>query len=236
MGAIAMFGEKYGNRVRVVKIGDFSTELCGGTHLGHTGEIGVFKIVDEGAVAAGVRRVEAVTAAPALQHIAQTDAALREAAGLLRIGPLEVPKRLQKLLDDQRALEKRIAGLETRLAVARAESLAGTARKVNDVAVVSARVDGLDSEGLRAVADTIRDRLGSGVVFVGGVADTKVSLVAAVTKDLTKRYHAGKLIQAVAQVVGGGGGGRPDLAQAGGKDPARLDEALDLVYELVAGR
>ena len=236
MGAIAMFGEKYGNRVRVVKIGDFSTELCGGTHLGHTGEIGVFKIVDEGAVAAGVRRVEAVTAAPALQHIAQTDAALREAAGLLRIGPLEVPKRLQKLLDDQRALEKRIAGLETRLAVARAESLAGTARKVNDVAVVSARVDGLDSEGLRAVADTIRDRLGSGVVFVGGVADTKVSLVAAVTKDLTKRYHAGKLIQAVAQVVGGGGGGRPDLAQAGGKDPARLDEALDLVYELIAGR
>jgi alanyl-tRNA synthetase len=102
--------------------------------------------------------------------------------------------------------------------------------------VVSARVDGLDSEGLRAVADTIRDRLGSGVVLVGGVADTKVSLVAAVTKDLTKRYHAGKLIQAVAQVVGGGGGGRPDLAQAGGKDPARLDEALDLVYELIAGR
>ncbi len=236
MGAIAMFGEKYGDHVRVVKIGDFSTELCGGTHLGHTGEIGVFKIVDEGAVAAGVRRVEAVTAAPALQHIAQTDAALREAAGLLKIGPLEVPKRLQKLLDDQRALEKRISGLETRLAVARAESLAGTARKVNDVAVVAARVDGLDSEGLRAVADTIRDRLGSGVVLVGGVADTKVSLVAAVTKDLTKRYHAGKLIQSVAQVVGGGGGGRPDLAQAGGKDPARLDEALDLVYELIAGR
>jgi alanyl-tRNA synthetase len=236
MGAIAMFGEKYGDHVRVVKIGDFSTELCGGTHLGHTGEIGVFKIVDEGAVAAGVRRVEAVTAAPALAHIGQTDAALREAAGVLRVAPLEVPKRLQKLLEDQKALEKRIAGLETRLAVARAEALAATARTINEVPVVAARVDGLDSEGLRAVVDAIRDRLGSGVVVVGGAADGKVSLVAAVTRDLTKRYHAGKLIQTVAQVVGGGGGGRPDLAQAGGKDPARLDEALALVHELIAGR
>jgi alanyl-tRNA synthetase len=183
-----------------------------------------------------VRRVEAVTAAPALAHIGQTDAALREAAGVLRVAPLEVPKRLQKLLEDQKALEKRIAGLETRLAVARAEALAATARTINEVPVVAARVDGLDSEGLRAVVDAIRDRLGSGVVVVGGAADGKVSLVAAVTRDLTKRYHAGKLIQTVAQVVGGGGGGRPDLAQAGGKDPARLDEALALVHELIAGR
>ncbi len=234
MGALAMFGEKYGERVRVVKIGDFSTELCGGTHLDQTGQIGLFKIIDEGAVASGVRRIEAVTGTAALQHVEHEGAALRAAADLLKIAPLEVPKRLQKLLEEQRALEKALAALEARLARSRAEELAASARDVKGVAVVVARVDGLDAEGLRAVVDTVRERLGSGVVCVGGVVDGKVSLVAAVTKDLTKRYHAGRLIQEVARATGGGGGGRPDLAQAGGKDPAKLDQALNLVYDLVA--
>jgi alanyl-tRNA synthetase len=235
MGALAMFGEKYGERVRVVKIGDFSTELCGGTHLGQTGQIGLFKVVDEGAVASGVRRIEAVSGPAALQHVGQEGAALREAAGLLKIAPLEVPRRLQKLLDEQRALEKQLATLEGRLARSRAEALAGSARQVNGVAVVVARVDGLDADGLRAVVDAVRDRLGSGIVCVGGVTDGKVSLVVAVTRDLTTRFHAGKLIQEVARATGGGGGGRPDLAQAGGKDPARLNQALALLYDLVGG-
>jgi alanyl-tRNA synthetase len=234
LGALAMFGEKYGPRVRVVRIGDFSTELCGGTHLEQTGQIGLFKIVDEGAVASGVRRIEAVTGAAALQHVGQEEAALREAAEALKIAPLEVPKRLQRLLDEQRALERQLQTLEARLARSRAEELVAAARQVNGVAVVAARLDGLDADGLRAVVDTVRDRVGSGVVCVGSVADGKIGLVLAVTKDLTRRYHAGRLIQEVAKAVGGGGGGRPELAQAGGKDPAKLDQALTLLYDLIA--
>jgi alanyl-tRNA synthetase len=233
-GAMALFGEKYGDRVRVIRIGDFSTELCGGTHLGRTGEIGLLKVTTEGAVASGVRRVEAVTGSAALASVARSESALRQAAEILKIGPLEVPARLQKLLDEQRALEKELAVLESRLARSRAEDLVQTARQVNGVAVIAGRIDGLDPDGLRAVADTLRNRLGSGVVCVGSVVDEKVNLVAAVTKDLTARIQAGKLVQEVAKAVGGGGGGRPDLAQAGGKDPARLDAALELVYAFVA--
>ncbi|PYN90745.1 MAG: alanine--tRNA ligase [Candidatus Rokuibacteriota bacterium] len=234
MGAMALFGEKYGNRVRVIKIGDFSTELCGGTHLDRTGEIGLLKVAGEGAVASGVRRVEAVAGPAAIESVARKEAALREAAELLKIGPLEVPKRLQKLLEEQRALEKQLAELESRLARSRAEDLVKAARQVNGVAVIAGRIDGLDADGLRAVADTLRNRLGSGIVCVGSVVDGKVNLIAAVTKDLTSRFQAGKLIQEVAKAVGGGGGGRPDLAQAGGKDPAKLDAALELVYAFVA--
>lgn len=230
---MALFGEKYGSRVRVVKIGDFSTELCGGTHLDQTGELGLLKVAAEGAVASGVRRVEAVAGLAALESIARKEAALREAAELLKIGPLEVPKRLQKLLEEQRALEKQLAEVEARLARSRAEDLVKAARQVNGVAVIAGRIDGLDADGLRSVADTLRNRLGSGVVCVGSVVDGKVNLIAAVTKDLTARFPAGRLVQEVAKAVGGGGGGRPDLAQAGGKDPARLDAALELVYAFV---
>jgi alanyl-tRNA synthetase len=233
LGALALFGEKYGQRVRVIKIGDFSTELCGGTHLDRTGELGLLKVSAEGAVASGVRRIEAVAGAAALESVARQEQALREAAGLLRIGPLEVPRRLQKLLDEQRALEKQLAELEARLARGRAEELVGAARQVGGVAVVTGRVDGLDAEGLRALADTLRDRLGSGVVCVGGVADGKVNIVSAVTKDLTKRISAGKIVQEVAAAVGGRGGGRADLAQGGGPETGRLDAALQLAYEVV---
>ena len=233
-GAMALFGEKYGDRVRVIKIGDFSTELCGGTHLGRTGEIGLLKVTTEGAVASGVRRVEAVAGPAALASVAQSESALRQAADMLKIGPLEVPVRLQKLLDEQRTLEKQLRELEARLARARAEDLVAAARQINGVAVIAGRIDGLDADGLRSVADTLRTRLGSGVVCVGSVLDGKVNLIAAVTKDLTSRFPAGKLIQEVARAVGGGGGGRPDLAQAGGKDPARLDAALELTYAFVS--
>jgi alanyl-tRNA synthetase len=234
MGAMALFGEKYGNHVRVVRIGDFSTELCGGTHLDATGQIGLFKITTEGAVASGVRRLEAVSGGAALTHVGQEEQALRQAADLLRIPPLELPRRLQKLLDDQKGLEKQLAELEARLARTRAQDLAAGARLVAGIPVVVARLDGLDADGLRAVVDSVRERVPSGVTVLGAVTDGKVSLVSAVTKDLTGRVHAGKLIQEVAKAVGGGGGGRPDLAQAGGKNPAELDRALAGVYDLVA--
>ncbi len=228
-GAMALFGEKYGDRVRVIRIGDFSTELCGGTHLEATGQIGLFKVVSEGAVASGVRRIEAVTGEDALRHVGQEEAALRESASLLKIPPLELPKRLQKLLDEQRQLEKQLAQLETRLARGRAHDLVSAAKSVAGVPVLAARLDGLDPDGLRSVVDTLRERLPSGVVCLGAVVDGKVNLVASVSKDLTGRFPAGRLVQEVAKLVGGGGGGRPDLAQAGGKDPAKLDEALAAV-------
>jgi len=225
-GAMALFGEKYGDRVRVVRIGDFSTELCGGTHLDATGQIGLFKVTDEGAVASGVRRIEAVTGEPALAHVAREEAALRESAGLLKIAPLELPRRLAALLEDQKRLEKQLAQLETRVARSRAQDLAASVREVAGVPVLAARLDGLDPDGLRAVMDTLRDRLPSAVILLGGAVDGKVNLVASVSKDLTKRFPAGRLVQEVAKMVGGGGGGRPDLAQAGGKDASKLDEAL----------
>ena len=228
-GAMALFGEKYGDRVRVIRIGDFSTELCGGTHLDATGQIGLFKVTDEGAVASGVRRIEAVTGAPALAHVGREEAALRESAGLLKISPLELPRRLAALLEDQKRLEKQLAQLESKLARSQAQDLVASARQVAGVPVLAARLDGLDPDGLRSVMDTLRDRLPSGVIVLGSAVDGKVSLVAAVSKDLMKRFPAGRLVQEVAKVVGGGGGGRPDLAQAGGKDPSKLDDALATV-------
>jgi alanyl-tRNA synthetase len=225
-GAMALFGEKYGDRVRVVRIGDFSTELCGGTHLDATGQIGLFKVTDEGAVASGVRRIEAVTGEPALAHVGREETALRESAGLLKIPPLELPRRLAALLEDQKRLEKQLAQLEGKLARSQAQDLAAAAKQVAGVTVLAARLDGLDADGLRSVVDTLRVRVPSGIIVLGGAVDGKVNLVAAVSKDLTRRFPAGRLVQELARMVGGGGGGRPDLAQAGGKDTSRLDEAL----------
>jgi alanyl-tRNA synthetase len=228
-GAMALFGEKYGDRVRVIRIGDFSTELCGGTHLDATGQIGLFKVTDEGAVASGVRRIEAVTGEPALGHVAREEAALRESAGLLKIPPLELPRRLATLLEDQKRLEKQLARLEGQLARNQAQDLVAAATEVAGVPVLAARLDGLDPDGLRSVLDTLRERLPSAVIVLGSATEGKVSLVAASSKDLTKRFPAGRLVQEIAKIVGGGGGGRPDLAQAGGKDPAKLDAALAAV-------
>jgi alanyl-tRNA synthetase len=233
-GAMALFGEKYGDRVRVVKIGDFSTELCGGTHLDATGQIGFFKVDTEGAVASGVRRIEAVAGHAAVEAVARQERVLREIGDILKIAPTEAPQRLRKLLDEQRALERQLQELEGKLARSKADDLVAGARQVNGVAVVAGRIDGLDPDGLRAVADRLRDRLGSGIVVVGSVVEDRVNLVAAVTKDLTKRFQAGKLVQEVARAVGGSGGGRPDLAQAGGKEPGKLDAALEAVYDAVA--
>jgi len=230
-GAMALFGEKYGDRVRVIRIGDFSTELCGGTHLGSTGEIGLFKVVSEGAVASGVRRMEAVTGEAALRHVGQEEAALRESAGLLKIPPLELPQRLQKLLDEQKQLEKQVRELKARDARSHVQEVKPTV--VAGIPVVHERLDGLDAEGLRSVVDTLRERMGSGVICLGSSMDGKVALVASVSKDLTKRVQAGKLVQEMAAIVGGKGGGRPDLAQGGGPNVSRLDEALARVESLI---
>jgi alanyl-tRNA synthetase len=233
-GAMALFGEKYGDRVRVVRIGDFSTELCGGTHLEATGQIGFFKVDTEGAVASGVRRIEAVAGTAAVEAATRQQRVLREIGDILKIAPAEAPQRLRKLLDEQRTLERQLQELQGKAARSKADDLVAGARQVNGVAVVTGRIDGLDPDALRSVADRLRERLGSGIVLVGSVVDGKVNLVAAVTKDLTKRFQAGKLVQDVARAVGGSGGGRPDLAQAGGKEPAKLDAALDGVYDAVA--
>jgi alanyl-tRNA synthetase len=234
-GAMALFGEKYGDRVRVIRIGDFSTELCGGTHLDATGQIGLLKIVGESAVAAGVRRLEAVTGPAALRHVGQEEAALRETAELLKIPPLEVPRRLGKLLEEQRALEKRLAELEARLAKGRAQELVAGAQVVGPVRVVRARLDGLDQAGLRSVVDAVREKLpASSVIILGGVANDAASLVTAVSKDLTRQLHAGNLVKEGARAVQGTGGGRPDLAQAGGKHAAGLDQALADQLRLVS--
>jgi alanyl-tRNA synthetase len=234
-GAMALFGEKYGDRVRVIRIGDFSTELCGGTHLDATGQIGLFKVVGESAVAAGVRRLEAVTGPAALRHVGQEEAALRETAELLKIPPLEVPRRLGKLLEEQRALEKRLAELEARLAKGRAQELVAGAQVLGPVRVVKARLDGLDQAGLRSVVDAVREKLpASSVIILGGVANDAASLVTAVSKDLTRQLHAGNLVKEGARAVQGTGGGRPDLAQAGGKHAAGLDQALADQLRLVS--
>ena len=232
-GAMALFGEKYGDRVRVIRIGDFSTELCGGTHLGSTGEIGLFKVVSEGAVASGVRRMEAVTGEAALRHVGQEEAALRESANLLKIPPLELPQRLQKLLDEQKQLEKQLREAKAREAKSQTQDLAASAEVVAGVRVLSKRLDGLDAEGLRAVVDTLRERISSGVISLGSSMDGKVALVTSVSKDLTQRFQAGKIMQEIAPIVGGKGGGRPDLAQGGGPDVARLDEALKRVDTII---
>ena len=232
-GAIALFGEKYGDRVRVVRMGDLSTELCGGTHVRRTGDIGVFRLRGESGVAAGVRRVEASTGAGALDAIRQRDELLQEIGQLLRGPADEAAARIEKLLQQQKELERRIAELQGKLAGGASQDLLAGARRVDGATVVATKVDGLDDKGLREMADRLRDRIQSGVVVLGAAVDGRALLLAAVTKDMVGRFHAGNIIKQLAPLVGGGGGGRPDFAQAGGKDPSRLDEALAAAYTLL---
>ena len=232
-GALAFFGEKYGERVRVVRMGDFSVELCGGTHVQRTGDIGLVKVRSEGGVAAGVRRLEATAGGGALELIHQQERILEEVSTLLRAPADEAAPKVEKLLAQQRELEKRITELQSKLAGGEARDLLADARRVNGITVLATRVEGLDDKGLRDMADRLRERIKSGVVVLGTAQGERAILLAAVTKDLTDRFHAGNIIKQLAPLVGGGGGGRPDFAQAGGKDPTRLDEALSAAYELL---
>ena len=232
-GALAFFGEKYGERVRVVRMGDFSTELCGGTHIGRTGDIGLFKLKAESGVAAGVRRLEATTGGTALGWVRHKEQLLKELGTLVKGAEEEVADKIARLLAQQRELEKQFAALQSQVAGSQSDAILGTARQLNGIKVLASRVDGVDATGLREMADRLRDKLQPGVIVLGVVNGDRVSLLATVSKDIAGRYQAGDLMKQLAPIVGGGGGGRSDFAQAGGKDPTRLDEALQKVYELI---
>jgi alanyl-tRNA synthetase len=234
-GALAFFGDKYGDRVRVLKLGDLSTELCGGTHVARSGDIGLFKITAETGIAAGVRRIEAVTGRGALEWVNAGEAALKSIAAVLKGSREDVDAKVVQLAERARSLEREVQSLKTKLAMGGAgRDLTADAREINGIKVLVARLDGTDAEALKAVADRFKDKLGSGVVVLGGVEDDKVRLVAGVTQDLTGKLKAGQLIQLVAKHVGGSGGGRPDFAQGGGTLPEKLDEALALVAPAIA--
>lgn len=234
-GAMALFGEKYGDRVRVVSITDFSKELCGGTHVHRTGDIGLCKIVYEGSISAGVRRIEALSGGGALDRFQHATTSLARVAGIVHASEPELIDHVEKLLQQQKALEKQMEALKTKVAQSAAADLEKSAREIGGAKVVAGRLDGLDRAQLRTLADALRNKWKTAVVVLAAAEDSNVSIVSAVTKDLTAKVHAGKLASSVAQAVGGKGGGRPDLAEAGGKDPSALPAALAQVYIAVEG-
>ncbi|ACL69332.1 alanine--tRNA ligase [Halothermothrix orenii] len=228
MGAVALFGEKYGHIVRVVKIGDYSIELCGGTHVDRTGEIGSFKIVSEGSVAAGVRRIEALTGKSVLEHIRKNDNTIKKISSILKTSPDEVIGRLSGLLEEQNELENKLQSLKDQLATSRVDELVDEVQKINGVKVLTAELKGIESDNLRKLSDKLKEKMESGIIVLASNLGNKVIFVSVVTDDLVERgFHAGKLIGKVARVTGGGGGGRPDMAQAGGKKVDKITEALD---------
>jgi alanyl-tRNA synthetase len=232
-GAMALFGEKYGDLVRLVTVDGISKELCGGTHTTASGDIGLFKIVHEGSVASGIRRIEAVTGPGALAHVRQEEEELSRVGELLKASPLQSAERVERLLDEQKRLEREIRALRQKLAQGESQDMMSQAREVGGVQVIVTRVEESDPQALRGLVDTFKGKLKSGVVVLGAETDGKAALVAGVTKDLTDRFHAGEILKEAAQVVGGKGGGRPDMAQAGGKDVGQLDAALEKVVQVI---
>ena len=235
-GAMALFGEKYGDEVRVVGMGGFSTELCGGTHVARTGDIGVFKIISEGGVASGIRRLEAVTGDAAIEHIQQLTRELAAVAAQLKAPLQETAGRVAGVLEQLHALDKEVARLKSRLAAAQGADLAAQAVDVKGIKVLAASLDGADAKVLRETLDQLKNKLGQAAIVLASVNDGKVALIAGVTSELQKQLKAGELVNAVAQQVGGKGGGRADMAQAGGSQPEHLATALASVAEWVAAR
>ena len=232
-GAMALFGEKYGDSVRVLKIGEFSTELCGGTHANRAGDIGVFKLVSETGVAAGVRRVEAMTGHKALEWIGQQEKSLQQIIGLVKGSKDNVQEKVQQIMERNRQLEKELDQLKGKLASSAGSELADQAVEINGIKVLAARLDGVDPKSLRDTVDQLKNKLGTAAIVLATVTGDKVSLIAGVTKDQTRVIKAGELVNMVAQQVGGKGGGRPDMAQAGGNDPEALNDALKSVPDWV---
>ena len=232
-GAMALFGEKYGDEVRVLSIGDFSVELCGGTHVSRAGDIGLFKIVSESGVASGVRRIEAVTGAAALAYVGETEKQLAEVAGMVKGGREDVSARVSQLLDRNRKLEKELEALKAKLASSQGSDLASQAQDIDGIRVLAANLEGADAKGLRETVDQLKNKLGAAAVILAAVNGDKVALVAGVTKAETARLKAGELVNFVATQIGGRGGGRPDMAQAGGNQPENLAAALEAVPEWV---
>jgi alanyl-tRNA synthetase len=233
-GAMALFGEKYGDEVRVVQVPDFSKELCGGTHVRRTGDIGVFKIIYEGSISAGVRRIEAVTGEGGLRQFQHTSDSLHRIAQILRTSEAELVEQIERSLAEKKTLERQVEALKQQAAQAAAGSLEDRAQTVNGSKILAARIDGMDRAQLRALVDSLRNKWKSAAVVLASVSSGEVAIVAGVTKDLTSKVQAGKLVSAVAQATGGKGGGRPDMAEGGGKDPARLADALENVAKEVA--
>ncbi|MHB8167929.1 MAG: DHHA1 domain-containing protein, partial [Sulfuricella sp.] len=235
LGAMMLFGEKYGDEVRVLDIGT-SRELCGGTHVSRSGDIGLFKVVAESGVAAGVRRIEAVCGDNALALVQQQQMLLAGVAEAFKAQPQEVEARVVQVLDHVKALEKELAKLKSRLASSQGDDLAAQAADIKGARVLAAAIEGGDAKTLRETLDKLKDKLKSAAIVLAAVEGDKVSLIAGVTPDLTARVKAGELVNFVAQQVGGKGGGRPDMAQAGGTEPDKLPAALASVRDWVAGR
>jgi alanyl-tRNA synthetase len=234
-GAMMLFGEKYGDEVRVLDIGS-SRELCGGTHVQRSGDIGLFKIVAEGGVAAGVRRIEAVTGDNALAWVQAQEATIASAASALKTPVAEIEAKIAHLMESARAAEKELARLKAKAAASAGEDLAGSAVDVKGAKVLAAALEGADAKALRETLDKLKDKLKSAAIVLASVADGRVTLIAGVTADLTAKVKAGELVNFVAQQVGGKGGGRPDMAQAGGNDAAALPQALASVRAWVEQR
>ncbi len=236
LGAMALFGEKYGARVRVVRVPEFSIELCGGIHVGATGEIGLFKIVSQGGVASGIRRIEAFTGPGAFHHVKLEEQVLTEAAERIKARPLELSEKVEKLTGTARELEREIQRLQGRLAANDVEGLLQQVQDIDGVKVVSAQVDLRDAKAMRELGDRLRERLKSGVVVLVSQESDRVTWITMVTKDLTSKLHAGHLAKELATATGGSGGGRPDIAEAGGKDPSGIPGALNKLRDLIGGQ
>ncbi|MFK7885591.1 MAG: alanine--tRNA ligase [Gammaproteobacteria bacterium] len=233
-GAMALFGEKYDDEVRVLRLGDFSTELCGGTHVERVGDIGLFKVIQETGIASGVRRIEAITGDAALEYVGATEQLVRDIAGELKASRDDVLNKVTQAVAKVRAMEKEMAQLKQELVGSKSGDLSSQAREIGGLKVLATQMDGADAGQLRSAVDQLKDKLGDAVVVLGAVEDGKVRLVAGVSKSATSRVKAGDVIKAVAEQVGGRGGGRPDMAQAGGSDPAALPAALESVYDWVS--
>ncbi len=232
-GATALFEEKYGDRVRVVSLADFSKELCGGTHTNRTGNIGLFKILGESSVASGVRRIEALTGERAVEYVQQTSKIVQDTARLVKEKPEVVPQRVEKILADQKALEKELGKLKAKIAAVSADDAQEKIKTINGIQVLAKKVAVDNPAALRDLADKFKDKIKSGIVVLGSVAGSKALIIVVVSNDLVDRYHAGNIVKQVSAVVGGGGGGRPNMAQAGGTKPEKLDAALDKAYEVI---
>ena len=232
-GATALFEEKYGDRVRVISLSDFSKELCGGTHTGKTGDIGLFKIVNESSIASGVRRIEALTGESALEYVQRTSRLLDDSAHLVKEKPDALAAKIKKMLGDLKALQKEIDHLKAKMASESAESEGEAIQKINNTKVLIQKVTVDNPAALRDLADRLKEKIKSGIVVLGSVNGPKALLIVGVTKDLTDRFHAGNVIKQIAGTVGGSGGGRPDMAQAGGTQPENLDQALKKAYEVI---
>jgi len=234
-GATALFGEKYGAEARVLSLGEYSQELCGGTHVRRTGEIGIFKLISESGIAAGVRRIEALTGAGALDYLRAQGHELKEVAQLIKARPGEVASKIEKLLGGQRALEREVEALRRRLATAGTTG-GPEAKEVRGVKVVAFRADGVDPKGLREMGDGIKAKIGSGICLAGGEHEGKITLVLMVTKDLAEQFRADEMIKGIAEQIGGKGGGNPTLARTGSARVEKLNDALKAIYKIVEER